>query len=448
VKRYSLSHLSDESLLRSLIALVAQERATTAEMLAHIAEVDERKLYLPAGYPSMFAYCVGELHFSEDAAAKRIQAARAARRFPVIFAAVASGRLHLSGVVLLAPHLVEETAADLIAAAGHRTKSEIEQLLANWFPKSDLLTWVAGMPAGPGGEEHAPGHVDDPQVVAKSGADSAQLVPERVESHDRLTPLSSRSVALQATLTPATSEKLRYAQELLGHSVPEGDIDRLLARVLDLAIPQLEKQKFGATPRPRAGNGKSSNPRTIPARVRRAVWKRDGGRCTFVGEGGHRCEARKPLQFDHTLEVARGGEATVENVRLLCRAHNQHAAERTFGAEFMRRKRITAAEFRAAARVRADARRTARAANQGDDDNDVVPWLRALGFSAAEARRGAERCQHMPDAPLEERVRHALSCFRVRGTHVAAPSGSVRHEPRAGHGDARNSSAAIGSLIA
>jgi 5-methylcytosine-specific restriction endonuclease McrA len=347
VKRYSLSHLSDESLLRGLTALVAQDCITTAEMLAHVAEVDERKLYLPAGHPSMFLYCVQELHLSEDAAAKRIQAARAARRFPAIFTAVGSGRLHLSGVVLLAPHLVEETAADLIAAAGHKTKSEIEQLLADRYPKSDLLTWLAGPPPTAAAEEHAPGLVDDAQVVAKSSPDSSQLVPGRVESRARVTPLSSQSVAFQATLSRATSEKLRYAQELLGHQVPSGDLAQVLDRVLDLAITQLEKQKFGATSRPRGDRGyRSANPRYIPLHVRRAVWKRDAGRCTFVSETGHRCEARKPLEFDHVLEVARGGEASVDDIRLRCRAHNQYAAECTFGADFMRHKRIAAAEAR------------------------------------------------------------------------------------------------------
>src|SRR2546422_5399145 len=90
--KYSLSHLSDSALLRDLAALVAQDRATTARLLAHIAECDARRLYLPAAYPSMFAYCVHELRLSEDAAYKRIQAARVARRFPSIFAAGAGGR--------------------------------------------------------------------------------------------------------------------------------------------------------------------------------------------------------------------------------------------------------------------------------------------------------------------------------------------------------------------
>jgi 5-methylcytosine-specific restriction endonuclease McrA len=117
---------------------------------------------------------------------------------------------------------------------------------------------------------------------------------------------------------------------------------------LDAWIPQLERRKFAATEKPRRrGIPRSAeSSRHIPARVRCAVWKRDQGRCTFVGENGHRCEATRSLQFDHVLERARGGEASVENIRLRCWAHNQLAAEHTFGAEFMRHKRIAAGEAR------------------------------------------------------------------------------------------------------
>jgi hypothetical protein len=105
MRDYSLTHLSDAALLRDLSALAARERATTAEFLAHIAEVDARRLYVPAGFSSMHAYCVGELRLSEDAAYKRIQAARAGRQFPALFVAVSEGRLHLAAACLLAPHL-------------------------------------------------------------------------------------------------------------------------------------------------------------------------------------------------------------------------------------------------------------------------------------------------------------------------------------------------------
>jgi len=141
-------------------------------------------------------------------------------------------------------------------------------------------------------------------------------------------------------------ERLRYLQDLLGFEVPSGDLGRVFEDALEARIREVEKQKFAETSRPRRSGPYGTNPRYIPARVKREVWKRDGGQCTFVGKNGRRCEARKGLEFDHVLEVARGGEATVGGLRLLCRAHNQHAAECTFGSEFMRHKRTAAAEAR------------------------------------------------------------------------------------------------------
>src|SRR6266536_4913795 len=120
---YSLSHLSARVLLRDLAALVAQDRTTTAALLAHIAEVDARQLYLPAAYPSMYAYCVGELRLCEQAAFKRIRAARTARQFPAVFPALAEGRLHLSAVVLLTPYLTPDNARELLAAVVGKSKA-------------------------------------------------------------------------------------------------------------------------------------------------------------------------------------------------------------------------------------------------------------------------------------------------------------------------------------
>ena len=128
---YSLSHVSDGNLARDLAAAAARDRASTAVLLAHIAEFDARKLFLPAAHPSMHSYCTMELHLSKDAAYKRIQAARAARQFPAIFEAVADGRLHLAAACLLAPYLTAESANELIAAATHRSKAEVERLLAD-----------------------------------------------------------------------------------------------------------------------------------------------------------------------------------------------------------------------------------------------------------------------------------------------------------------------------
>ena len=189
MKAYSLSHLSDHTLLRDLSALVAQDRVTTAAMLAHLAEVDARKLYLPAGYPSMYAWCVGVLKLSEDSAAKRIQAARLARRFSLIFPMLADGRLHLSSVVLLAPHLGPDNADDLLAAAASKSKPELERLIAERFPRPDLPTLVRPLAVCEIREQHAPGHVDAnihklPHEPAGAGASAPAVTTVAAPSHE------------------------------------------------------------------------------------------------------------------------------------------------------------------------------------------------------------------------------------------------------------------------
>ena len=127
--------LSDPALLQGLHTHFGDETTAIAATLADLAEIDRRQLYREAGYSSLFAYCLGELPLSEDSAYKRIQAARAAQRFP----AMAEGRLHLTAVVLLAPHLTPDNAGELLAAAARKTRAQVEQLLAEYFPRPDLL---------------------------------------------------------------------------------------------------------------------------------------------------------------------------------------------------------------------------------------------------------------------------------------------------------------------
>src|SRR5690242_20665307 len=131
---YALSHVTDEELLADLAALVATDRRTTAALLAHLAEVDARELYLPAACSSMHVYCVRVLHLAEEVAFKRIRAARAARRYPQIFDAIADGGLNVTGVVLLAPHLTDANVNAVLTAAAHRSKAELEMLVARLAP--------------------------------------------------------------------------------------------------------------------------------------------------------------------------------------------------------------------------------------------------------------------------------------------------------------------------
>jgi hypothetical protein len=151
--------------------------------------------------------------------------------------------------------------------------------------------------------------------------------------------LAPERYGVQFTIGREDRELLEQAKALLSHQIPSRDEAQVFLHALRGLVRQLEKRKFGRADKPRKSPARESkNPRYIPARVRRAVDKRDGGRCTFVAENGHRCEARKYLEFDHVLEVARGGMSTVANVRLRCRAHNQYTAEQTFGSDLMRGK--------------------------------------------------------------------------------------------------------------
>ena len=112
----------------------------------------------------------------------------------------------------------------------------------------------------------------------------------------------------------------------------------VLERLAVLGVAELEKSKYAATDRPGHSRGRTDT-RHFPASVRRDVRERDGDRCAFVSESGKRCESRTRLENHHEDPFARGGPATVENTKLFCAAHNQDAAERDFGAEFMERKR-------------------------------------------------------------------------------------------------------------
>ena len=412
---YTFAHLSDAVLLRDLAALVAQDRVTTATLLAHIAEVDARRLYVPAGYASMHAYCVEEMRLSEDAAYKRIQAARAARQYPALFGALANGRLHLAAVCLLAPHLTAENAGELIEVATHRRKSEIEGFLAHRFTPPEVPAVVRTLAVThPGLLQLAPGQVGSDSSEWTRTTDD-ELAPGQVDEGRAEPALPSRErFLLEVTIGKSTREKLRYAQSLLSHAVPTGDVAQVLDRALDALIRLHEKRKLGAITRRPSPRGTATRPspqdttarsRYVPAQVRRAVWERDQGQCTFASSTGHRCEARRFLEFDHVEPVARGGKATVEGMRLRCRTHNQYEAEQAFGAGFMRRKRREARLVAAEARARAAAK---------EQTLDVLAGLRGLGCQIDQARRAAEFSEALLGATLEERMRASLKFLSRR----------------------------------
>jgi len=145
--RMSPAHnLSDGQLVAEVKRLVRCERDAIAQLVVHLAEMDNRHIHLAAGFPSLYAYCVEELHLSEYEAYHRIEVARAGRAFPRIFRMLAEGALSLTTVQLLARKLTDENHDQLLSAAAGRTKREVQELLARHFPQPDAPATVRKLP--------------------------------------------------------------------------------------------------------------------------------------------------------------------------------------------------------------------------------------------------------------------------------------------------------------
>ena len=348
---FATSHLGNRELLHDFDARVAQDHSSLAILLTRIAEIDARRLYLPEGYPSMKALLVQRMRLpTENAAYKRLTAARLARKYPGILVALSDGRLHLTAVLMLGNHLTPANADELVGAALDKTCFELEVVLAERFPRPDLperldalstpgasllpsqsVSWSedslaarrveATMP-----EQHAHGHSEP--------SSTPHLPGQGVEApRARVVPLAPQRFGFQFTGDQVTHDLYEQFRALMSNEVPTGEMALVFKAALKIAVAERAKRKFASTDRPSQSRG-SADSRHIPAAVRRAVHERDGGQCTFVSDSGKRCESRRFLEFDHEIPVANGG-----NIRLLCRAHNQHGAACAFGAEFMERKR-------------------------------------------------------------------------------------------------------------
>src|SRR5262245_43513414 len=225
MSRFSLSHLANATLHRSALAVVARDRTNTAELISHLAEIESRRMYAEMGYPSMHSYCVGALSLEDGEAYPRIAVARVARRYPAIFEAMAEGRLHLSAVLMLSAYLTPENVNGLLSAAAKKSKSEIEQMLAERFPRTESLPMVTALPSATTQPSELP---PAPKSVV---ANLTQLVPERVMSSPqvapiapRVTPIAPQRFEIRLSVGQSTHYKLRYLQELSG----ESDLEALL----------------------------------------------------------------------------------------------------------------------------------------------------------------------------------------------------------------------------
>ena len=329
------SGLSDHDLLGRIVALAGNERETSAELVAHLAALDVRpSLYAAQGCGSLFGYCTQVLRLSEDAACNRIDAARAARRFPMVLDLLASGALSLTTVRMLRPHLTEENHDSVLAKASGRSRQDVLELIAELAPRPDVPSSIRKVPsAAPLAATSLTVPSAEAAVVGVPAQASPILTPQPQPKRPIVEPTSPERYRVQFTVGKDTHDKLRRLQALLRREIPNGDPGAIFDRAITLLLEKVEKAKVGAAAKPRPirpGTDKSHS-RHTPNHSRRVAWRREGGQCGFVAPDGRRCTERAFLEFHHLEAHALGGPATPENIALRCRRHNQYEAERVFG---------------------------------------------------------------------------------------------------------------------
>ncbi len=364
-----LQAIPDNELLDRLSGLVGQSRRLESDLVAHIAEVDERRLYAHKASPSMFAYCTEVLHLSGAEAYLRITAARLSRKYPAVVAMLADGHLHLSGIAILAPHLTQENAETLLAQAKHRTKRQIEELVAATAPRDDVPMVIRRLPERQRIEvsvqaqaaqanslpEHLPpafrlGPEPRPTVdkAHDPGLPARRLCPDGAGPSSTtvpgppavVQPLAPARYKVQFTANASLHAKLQRLRALM----PDDDLATIIDKAVTEKLERIEARRFGKTAKPRtkvAPTHVSPSSRHLPAAVRRAVLERDQNQCRFVDREGKQCTQRDRLEFHHCHPFGLGGDHDLNNVQLMCRRHNQHLAEIDYGRKTMARHRRT-----------------------------------------------------------------------------------------------------------
>jgi 5-methylcytosine-specific restriction endonuclease McrA len=372
----ALSGLSDRELLSHVKDLVARERAVTLEILVHLVEVERRRLHLGLGYPSMFEYCLRHLGYSSSAASRRIHSARCIRDYPEVYGLLEKNEVNLSSVSLVAPILTQENKDDLVRRIRNRSQKEVEAIVADYRPPVSLrdrarpvcvavsgprANSAPGLPLSEAASAPSPGGHLESSGPAGSEGTSGMAATERTSGGDHSRsgsekrpnsaggpPRLERKFQVQFLASERFMKKFERAKALLSNKKGTPSYEAVLEAALDEFLkdhdPEKRKQRREEREQKTEAKTKSGErdsaegaSRRIPAATRDAVFARDRGRCTFVGSTGKRCDATRNLQIDHIIPYARGGTATLDNLRLLCERHNKHEAERVLGANTVRR---------------------------------------------------------------------------------------------------------------
>lgn len=384
--RYNLSELSDSEVLAGARRVVGTSNQLLADLLAHLAEVEARGIHRLKACASLYTYCIYELRFSEDEAFRRASAARWAKTFLPLLDAVAAGELHLTGLLMLAPHLTQQNLQEMLLRARFRTKRELAKLIREIDPLPDVPAKIE--PLGPADDsvpkklraptwaefvslmapvrrlkpDEEPRSWIDPELLTAPNDNSPNAAPARVEVTP-LTPLPEppQRYRVQFTATQEYAYLVDRAKALLSSAGTGCSIEELHLRAMQALVDALERRKLGskrAHSEPEdaavctASRTSNDVPRTqtlaprqrgraVPKAIRRTVYERDEARCTYADERGERCRETQCLELHHLHAFALGGAHTVDNLTLRCRAHNALAAEDDLGRGHMSAKQAT-----------------------------------------------------------------------------------------------------------
>ena len=324
----SLKSLSNKELIEQLKQLIAKEKECTYNIVLHLAEVDDRRLYAELGYCSLFDYATNGLGYSRMSAQRRIVAARILRQAPESYELLKSGEITLSHFEALNPAIDENNASELICAVAGQCV-EVARITAVLHSRR---------PA-PVADRIEP-------VVCSVAADKAQ--PDFFRTTEPTAQLDELKYRISFTASPELKNKLEQVEKLIfGHSA--AGIEDVLEEVLDFYVKRCsakerQKRRNDRKPKPEPFNAVAlfnealeSKSRTAPLVLRDQILERDGYRCVYVSPDGIRCGCEVKLEIDHIIPWARGGKTCASNLRTMCRAHNQLVARQIFGERVVER---------------------------------------------------------------------------------------------------------------
>jgi hypothetical protein len=309
-----------------LTDLLSREQVGMADFLVALADFDRRTLWEPLGYTGLWYYLHRELGLSRTAAFYRKEAARLLQRLPEVEASLRDGRLCLSSVAELAKVVTAENAAEVLPRFFHRSAREAREVVAALAPRAEVPARVVVTQVVVG-----QGVLTSERALQPTATPTATATPRPT-----VDPLTADLRRLHVTVSRRFLEKLEAARDALSHARPGADAEAILEAGLDLILAQQAKRR-AQVDRPRKAKALAEETAGVTAEVRRAVWARDAGRCQWPMDGGGICGSTHRPELDHLHPKGRGGPSTVDNLRVLCDAHNKLAARLAYGDRWMGR---------------------------------------------------------------------------------------------------------------